>query len=70
MSELDEYDEILLEIVCRGACKFYKQGQEEDEEDFRCGAYIIFKKMLKEGNITRDELEKTYRNIVKKDSSS
>lgn len=70
MFELDECDEILLEIVCRRACKFYKHGQEENEEDFRCGAYLIFKKMLKEGDITKEELEKIYKNTAKKDTSN
>jgi hypothetical protein len=66
LSKLDKYDEILIEILCRRACRFYKPKQEEKEEDFRCGAYLIFKKMLKQGDINKENLEKTYKTITKK----
>ncbi len=69
MTKIDKYDKILLEILCRGACKFYKHGQEEYEEDFRCGAYLVFKKMLKQGTTTKEELQKIYKNITKKDKN-
>jgi len=65
LSKLDEYDEILLEILCRRACRFYKPNQEEKEEDFRCAAYLIFKKMLKDKDINKEKLKKIYKTITK-----
>ena len=70
MSKLDEYDEKLLKILCRDACRFYKPNQEKKEEDFRCAAYLILKKILKEGNINEETLEKIYKTITKKHNNT
>ncbi|MGQ9720989.1 MAG: hypothetical protein ACUVXA_06650 [Candidatus Jordarchaeum sp.] len=69
MSKIDEYDKTLLEILCKKACKFYKPDQEEKEEDFRCGAYLVIKKMLKQGEISKQELQEIYQNIPKKETN-
>ncbi len=62
----DEIDEILINLICRGACKFYKEGpHEKNLEKYQCGAYLGLKKMLKQGNITREKLEELLRDIKK-----
>ena len=65
LNKIDEYDQLLLETICCGACKFYKHNQEKDEEDFRCGAYLIFKRIFKEEKITIHEIKGTYKNLNK-----
>ncbi len=66
MANLDKYDKVLIEIVCKHSCRFYKQNQEEKEEDFRCGAYLVIKEMLKEGKITDKQIREIYRSVPKK----
>jgi len=66
LSNLDDYDKVLIEIICKHSCRFYKQNQEEKEEDFRCGAYLVIKEMLKEGNMTDKQIREIYRNLQKK----
>lgn len=64
--KFDEIDEILLNLVCRGVCSFYKEGvHEKNWEKYQCGAYIGLKKMLKEGGLTREELEELLKSMKK-----
>ena len=57
MVDLDELDIKLLEVVCRQKCKFYKEGQEEREKEYQCGAYKFLKKMIQDGQLTLEELK-------------
>ena len=57
MVDLDELDVELLEVICRQKCKFYKEGQEEREKEYQCGAYKILKKMIIDGQLTLEELK-------------
>ncbi|MEM3593444.1 MAG: hypothetical protein QXS27_01810, partial [Candidatus Jordarchaeaceae archaeon] len=57
---------VLIEIICKHSCRFYKQNQEEKEEDFRCGAYLVIKEMLKEGKITDKQIQEIYRSVPKR----
>ncbi|HUY00142.1 MAG TPA: hypothetical protein VMV49_11345 [Candidatus Deferrimicrobium sp.] len=58
MVKLDELDKQLLDIVCGQKCKFYKEGQEEKEKEYQCGAYKILKAIIEEKRLTLDELKK------------
>jgi len=64
-SESEKIEEILFNLVCRKNCKFYKAGvNEKDREKYQCGAYLGLKKMLIEGKITVDNLQKLLKNIT------
>jgi hypothetical protein len=58
MVKLDKLDRQLLDIVCGQKCKFYKEGQEEKEKEYQCGAYKILKTMIDEGQLSLEELKK------------
>jgi len=65
----DEIDELLLNLVCRNICKFYKAGvNEENREKYQCGAYLGLKKMLKEGDITTEQLKGLIKNMTKQET--
>ena len=57
MTDLDELDVQLLQILCREKCKFYKEGQEIKEKEYQCGAYKFLKKMIEEGSLTIEDLK-------------
>ncbi|MGQ9720988.1 MAG: hypothetical protein ACUVXA_06645 [Candidatus Jordarchaeum sp.] len=64
--QFDEIDEILLNLVCRGACAFYKEDtHEKNWEKYQCGAYLGLKKMLKEKKLTKEQLEKLLKELNK-----
>lgn len=64
-SESEKIEEILFNLVCRKNCKFYKAGvNEKDREKYQCGAYLGLKKMLMEGKITVDNLQKLLKKIT------
>ncbi|MHA1232587.1 MAG: hypothetical protein ACTSRP_24430 [Candidatus Helarchaeota archaeon] len=58
MTELDEWDYIMLDKVCRALCPFYREGQEHRDKEYQCGAYWIIKEKLKIGEISEEELNK------------
>ncbi|TFF85937.1 MAG: hypothetical protein EU551_02940 [Promethearchaeota archaeon] len=58
MTDLDKWDHIMLEKVCRALCPFYKEGQEIRETEYQCGAYWIVKEKLKSDEVTIEELNK------------
>jgi len=64
-SESEKIEEILFNLVCRKNCKFYKAGvNEKDREKYQCGAYLGLKKMLMEGKITVDNIQKLLKKIT------
>lgn len=64
-SESEKIEEILFSLVCRKNCKFYKAGvNEKDREKYQCGAYLGLKKMLMEGKITVENLQKLFKNTT------
>jgi len=52
--KFDEYDKILLNLVCRGVCKFYQAGtHEKNWGKYQCGAYLGLKKNAQRGENNR-----------------
>ena len=64
----DGIDELLLNLVCRNTCKFYKANvNEKNREKYQCGAYLGLKKMLKEGNINEETLKELLKKITQRE---
>ncbi len=69
-SESEKIEEILFNLVCRKNCKFYKASvNEKDRGKYQCGAYLGLKKMLIDGKITVDNLQKLLKNITCQETS-
>ncbi|NHI90949.1 MAG: hypothetical protein EAX96_00515 [Candidatus Lokiarchaeota archaeon] len=64
-TELNELDEYLLNELCKKKCQFYKDGQENSEKDYRCGAYMVIKYQLEKEFVTKDQLFDLIKNTIK-----
>ncbi len=49
-----DYQEKLVEIVCH-RCEFFKPSE---QEDLKCGAFLLLMQLLDDGVISLEELEK------------
>ena len=56
--KLKELEDFIVNEICKIACKFYKEGEEVDEEEkLDCGSFKIIRHQLEKGIIDRENLK-------------
>ena len=63
--KIDELDDYLLEEMCKKKCQFYKEGQENSDKDYRCGAYMVLKCQLENKDITKEKASEVIKKTIK-----
>ncbi len=63
--EINELDDYLLNELCKKKCQFYKEGQENSNKDYRCGAYMVLKCQLENENINKEKLSDVIKKTIK-----
>ena len=63
-SKKKELEEFIVNNMCKVACKFYKEGEEVDEEEkLSCGSFKVLRYQLGEEIIDRETLKKLAKKI-------